>query len=80
MGCLKMAKTGQKLGRKIHQSLILGSMGLLSLILALFWAHWAANTLFWDLKTLDSGLRSTFFSSISSPLFQKMGGGSLYSS
>ena len=28
-------------GRNIH----------LSLILALFWAHWAVNTLFWDLKT-----------------------------
>ena len=30
-------------------------MGLLSLILALFWAHWAANTLSWDLKTSIQG-------------------------
>jgi len=28
------------------------STGLLSLILALFWAHWAANALFWDLTSI----------------------------
>ena len=36
------------------------STGLLSLILALFWAHWAANALFWDLKTSIQGPGALF--------------------
>ena len=66
---LKRPKNGLRVAQKWPKTG--GARGLLSPILALFWAHWAANTLFRDLKNVDSGIQSTVFVSISSPLFLK---------